>query len=101
MDDLAAARSQVRLLGLYDDRRREELAEALIPVIQGECSSIDMSAVEHIDVAAVTSFLPLLKAQWKRGRPQVRVIGMNEDIKRTLQRTGLAGYFTEERRVKK
>jgi len=51
----------VRLRGLYDERRAGELADAMIPIIRGECDTIDMTAVEHIERVALTGFLPLIK----------------------------------------
>jgi len=91
---------QVRLRGLYDDRRTDELADAMIPIIRGECSTIDMTAVEHIERVALTGFLPLIK-KLRPGveGPKIGVIGMNGEVERTLQSTGLIRYFREERRT--
>jgi len=87
---------KVRLLGLYDEGRRKELAAALIPVIKGECSTIDMTEVDHIDVAALPSLIPAIEARSQTEYPFIRVIGMNEDVQRTLKRTGLHLYFHKE-----
>ncbi len=90
---------QVRLRGLYDNRRTDELADAMIPIIHGECSTIDMTAVEHIERVALTGFLPLIKKlQPGIESPKIAVIGMNEEVERTLHSTGLIRYFREERR---
>ncbi len=92
---------QVRLRGLYDERRAVELADAMIPIIRGECDTIDMTAVEHIERVALTGFLPLIKKlQPGIAGPKIAVIGMNEEIERTLNSTGLIRYFHEERRTK-
>lgn len=92
---------QVRLRGLYDERRADELADAMIPIIRGECSTINMTAVEHIERIALTGFLPLIKKlQPGVTSPQIGVIGMNEEVQRTLHSTGLIRYFRQERRTR-
>ena len=92
---------RVRLRGLYDARRAGELADAMIPIIRGECDTIDMTAVEHIERAALTGFLPLIK-KLQPGilTPKVSVVGMNEEIERTLHSTGFIRYFYEERNTR-
>ena len=83
----------VKLHGLYDDRRREELALALIPVLARIAKRIDMTNVEHIDLAALHSLLPLMKAQVDEGAPPIEVIGMNADVHRTLARAEFERFF--------
>ena len=91
---------QVRLRGLYDERRAGELADAMIPIIKGECSTIDMSDVETIERVALTGFIPLIKkSQPGILRPKVAVVGMNDEVERTLNSTGLIRYFQKERRA--
>lgn len=83
----------VRLHGLYDENRREELALALIPILAGISRTIDMSNVEHIDLAALVSVLPLLQAHVDALATPVAVIGMNDDVHHALTRAGIAGFF--------
>ncbi len=83
----------VKLHGLYDDRRREELALALIPVLARIAKRIDMTNVEHIDLAALHSLLPLMEAQVNEGAPPIEVIGMNADVHRTLERAEFERFF--------
>ena len=93
------ATDRVKLRGLYDEERSDELKRALIPVIRGEISTIDMTDVETIERAALASFVPL--ARKIEGDPQsqaVRVVGMNADVRSTFVSTGLSQYFVDERR---
>lgn len=83
----------VRLHGLYDDSRREELALALIPIVSGQSVKIDFENVEHIDVAALASLLPALQSRSDEGKPFIRAVGMNPGVRHTLQRAGLGAYF--------
>ena len=83
----------VKLHGLYDDSRREELAMAMIPILSGQSTKIDFSNVEHIDVEALASLLPSLQARSDEGKPFINSIGMNQDVDASLRRAGLASYF--------
>lgn len=83
----------VKLHGLYDDKRREELALALIPIRADLSRTIDMTDVEHIDIAALTSLIPLLEARESEYSGPIDVLGMNDDVNKTLTRTGLAKFF--------
>lgn len=83
----------VKLSGLYDDSRREELAMQLIPVLSGQCETINMTDVEHIDIAAVLSLLPALESRFDDHKAFINVIGMNEDVRSTLKRCGLLIFF--------
>lgn len=85
----------VTLHGLYDDSRREELALALIPILSGQSTTINLSSVEHIDVAALASLLPALQSRADEGKPFVNVTGMNDDVRHSFHRAGLATYFKE------
>jgi anti-anti-sigma regulatory factor len=82
----------VKLHGLYDDKRREELALALIPIRADLSRTIDMTNVEHIDIAALTSLVPLLEAREREYTAPIDVLGMNDDVYKTLTRTGLAKF---------
>ena len=95
----ASAPDRVTLRGLYDEERSDELKRALIPVIRGEISTIDMSDVETIERAALASFVPLArKMEIDPQSPAVRVVGMNADVRNTFISTGLSKYFEDERR---
>jgi hypothetical protein len=83
----------VKLHGLYDETRREELAMALIPVVAGHSRTIDMTDVEHIDIGALHSLLPLLRPEMSAPTPPVDLIGMNDDVHRSLIRAGFAMFF--------
>ncbi|GAC1388189.1 MAG: hypothetical protein NVSMB31_01740 [Vulcanimicrobiaceae bacterium] len=85
----------VTLHGLYDDSRREELALALIPILSGQSTTINVANVEHIDVAALVSLLPALQSRSDEGKPFINAIGMNDDVRSSLHRAGLAAYFKE------
>lgn len=92
-------RDRVTLRGLYDERRSDELKAALIPVVRGEISTIDMSAVETIERVALASFVPLArKIEIEPHARAVRVIGMNDQVRSTFASTGLSKYFHDERR---
>ena len=89
----------VKLRGLYDERRSDELKTALVPVIKGECSTIDMSDVECIERVAMASFVPLArKLETDRDASAVRVVGMSSEVRNLFVSTGLSKYFHEERR---
>ncbi|MFN2528266.1 MAG: hypothetical protein ABR584_06060 [Candidatus Baltobacteraceae bacterium] len=83
----------VKLHGLYDDSRREELAMAMIPILSGQSTKIDFSDVEHIDVEALVSLLPSLQARSDEGKPSIHSVGMNQDVAGSLRRAGLGNYF--------
>ena len=83
----------VKLHGLYDEKRREELALALIPVLAELARTIDMTNVEHIDLAALTSLVPVLDARETGRKPPIKVLGMNDDVHKTLTRAGFAKFF--------
>lgn len=61
VDAVAEQLITVKLHGLYDESRREELALALIPILANLSGRIDMGHVEHLDVGALTSLVPLLE----------------------------------------
>ena len=91
---------EVRLRGLYDVGRTDELAQSLIPIIAGECDTINMSEVAQIERVALAGFLPLIKElQPGITHRKISVVGMNDDVGRTLQRAGLIRYFRTERSV--
>ena len=93
------ASGRVKLRGLYDEERSEELKRALIPVIRGEVSTIDMTDVETIERAALASFVPLArKMELDPKSPAVRVVGMSPGVRSTFVSTGLSKYFEDERR---
>jgi anti-anti-sigma regulatory factor len=83
----------VKLHGLYDEKRREELAMALIPILADLARTIDMSNVEHIDVAALTSLIPLLEDRERERAEPIDVVGMNDDVQKTLARAGFEKFF--------
>lgn len=83
----------VRLHGLYDNSRREELAMAMIPILSGLSTKIDFEDVEHIDVEALASLLPSLQSRSDDGKPFINAMGMNEDVRASLRRAGLGTYF--------
>ncbi len=83
----------VKLHGLYDEKRREELALALIPILADIARTIDMKNVEHIDLGALTSLIPLLDAREAEHKPPIEVIGMNDDVYNTLTRAKFAKFF--------
>jgi anti-anti-sigma regulatory factor len=84
----------VKLHGLYDEGRREELSLALIPILADLSRTIDMTDVEHIDVAALVSLVKLLEARESESKPPIDVLGMNDDVHKTLTRANYARYFT-------
>lgn len=89
----------MKLRGLYDERRSDELKRALVPVIKGEICTIDMSDVETIERVALASFVPLVrKIDNEANSPVVRVVGMNDEIRSAFASTGLSKYFEDERR---
>jgi len=75
----------VRLHGLYDNSRREELAMAMIPILSGLSTKIDFENVEHIDIEALTSLLPSLQSRADEGKPFINASGMNEDVRASLR----------------
>jgi anti-anti-sigma regulatory factor len=83
----------IKLHGLYDDRRREELALAVIPILAGLADRIDMTDVEHIDLAALQSLIPLMEAKRDEHAPPIDVIGMNDDVLRSLERAEFERFF--------
>jgi len=83
----------VKLNGLYDEKRREELALALIPIRAGLSRTIDMTNVEHIDIAALTSLVPLLEARESEHSAPIDVLGMNDDVYKRLTRSGFGKFF--------
>jgi anti-anti-sigma regulatory factor len=83
----------VKLHGLYDESRREELSLALIPILADLSRTIDMGHVEHIDVAALMSLVGLLEARENESKPPIDVIGMNDDVHKSLTRADFAKYF--------
>ncbi len=94
--DMAAAPMDsmtVKLHGLYDEQRREELSLALIPILADLSRTIDMSDVEHLDVGALTSLVPILEARESEQKPAIDVLGMNDDVHKTLTRAGFAKFF--------
>lgn len=92
-DALPANAVTVKLHGLYDDSRREELALALIPILADLSRTIHMGDVEHIDVAALTSLVHLLEAREAESKPPIDVIGMNDDVHNSLTRADFAKFF--------
>jgi anti-anti-sigma regulatory factor len=84
----------VKLHGLYDESRREELSLALIPILADLSRTIDMSDVEHIDVGALTSLVKLLEARESESKPPIDVSGMNDDVHKSLTRANFAKFFT-------
>jgi anti-anti-sigma regulatory factor len=95
----AEPRDRVKLRGLYDAKRSDELKRALVPVIKGEISTIDMSDVETIERVALASFVPLVrKMDNESDGPTVRVVGMNDEIRSAFTSTGLSKYFEDDRR---
>jgi anti-anti-sigma regulatory factor len=84
----------VKLHGLYDEGRREEFSLALIPILADLSRTIDMTDVEHIDVAALMSLVKLLEARASESKPPIDVIGMNDDVHQSLTRANFAKYFT-------
>ena len=83
----------VKLHGLYDDSRREELSLALIPILANLSRTIDMTDVEHIDVAALASLAGLLEARESEAKPPIDVLGMNDDVHGSLTRANFAKFF--------
>ncbi len=83
----------VKLHGLYDEHRREELSLALIPILADLSRTIDMANVEHIDVGALTSLVSLLEARESEAKPPIDVLGMNDDVHNSLTRADFAKYF--------
>ena len=83
----------VKLHGLYDEGRREELSLALIPILADLSRTIDMSNVEHIDVGALTSLVSLLEARESESKPPIDVVGMNDDVHNSLTRADFAKFF--------
>lgn len=83
----------VKLHGLYDEGRREELSLALIPILADLSRTIDMTHVEHIDVAALASLVGLLEARENESKPPIDVLGMNDDVHRSLTRANFAKFF--------
>ncbi len=83
----------VKLHGLYDEKRREELALALIPILADLARTIDMSNVEHIDLAALTGLIPLLEEREREHAEPIDVVGMNDDVLKTLTRAGFEKFF--------
>jgi anti-anti-sigma regulatory factor len=83
----------IKLHGLYDDSRREELSLAMIPILADLSRTIDMANVEHIDVAALMSLVPLLEARQSESKPPIDVLGMNDDVHKSLTRANFAKYF--------
>lgn len=82
------------MLGLYDHTRVDELTETLAPLLRCDEMTLDMSNADHLDLVALAGFLPVLNACFQ-GRSQIRVKGMNEDIRRTLRRAGFLEFFYE------
>ncbi len=83
----------VKLHGLYDDGRREELSLAMIPILADLSRTIDMTDVEHIDLAALMNLVPLLEARASESKPPIDVLGMNDDVYKTLTRANFAQLF--------
>lgn len=83
----------VRLHGLYDESRREEFALALIPILANLSRTIDMTDVEHIDIAALASLTLLLEARQAESKPPIEVVGMNDDVHNSLSRADFAKFF--------
>jgi hypothetical protein len=86
-------RPAVKLHGLYDHRRREELALAVIPILAGIAHRIDMTDVKHIDLAALQSLIPLMEAKRNEYAPPIDVIGMDDDVLRSLERAEFERFF--------
>jgi anti-anti-sigma regulatory factor len=92
-DNASSETMTIKLNGLYDDKRREELALSLIPILADLSQTIDMTNVEHLDVAALFSLIPLLEARETESKDPINVIGMNDSVHNALARAGLAKFF--------
>lgn len=87
----------VRLTGDLDYARRVELEAALLAHLDSSAVAVDMSEVEFVDSAAISTLIKALKAYRARGTDLI-LMNPSAPVQKMLEITGLRRIFTIEQK---
>jgi anti-sigma B factor antagonist len=96
IQDNGLALVHIALPGEWDLARRSELTELLARAQQADQVRLDFSETAYMDASSLGYLIRLKNDLVQRGKNDIRLTGVNDNLKRLFEITGLDRVFTIE-----